>query len=177
VTPAGITVFNAISLIGAPAVVGTFGVVVAAVLFVRRRRLLLLAWVAALGGASLLDWALKRAIHRPRPSYSLAYLHGESFSFPSGHAMGSLVTYGMFAYLLITFWTNEHRKRIVILSFTSAMVLAIGISRLYLGVHYFSDVVGGFAAGLVWLAACISGVEMARRRVGLSQRANSITTE
>jgi undecaprenyl-diphosphatase len=43
------------------------------------------------------------------------------------------------------------------------LILAIGVSRLYLGVHYFSDVVGGYAAGVLWLSACISGVEVARR--------------
>ncbi|MDP9202744.1 MAG: phosphatase PAP2 family protein, partial [Gemmatimonadota bacterium] len=79
--------------------------------------------------------------------------------------------------VLITLWTEDRRRQIVIVVLTAFLVLAIGVSRLYLGVHYFSDVVGGFAAGLVWLAACISGVEIARRRATpsntvVSQRAS-----
>lgn len=167
-TPLGNAIFNAVSLIGSPVVVGALGLSVMVILFVKRQRTMLLGWIAAFAGAGFLNCALKRAIQRPRPSYSLEYLHGDSFSFPSGHAMGSLVAYGMLAYVLITLWTEDRGRQTAIVVLTAAVVLAIGVSRLYLGVHYFSDVVGGFAAGLVWLAACISGVEIARRRASHS---------
>ena len=166
-TPLGNAIFNAVSLIGSPVVVGALGLGVMVILFVKRERTMLLGWIAAFAGTGFLNWSLKLAIHRARPSFSLQYLHGESFSFPSGHAMGSLVAYGMLAYVLNTLWVNDRGRKILIIVLTAFLVLAIGVSRLYLGVHYFSDVVGGYAAGLVWLAACISGVEIARRRAAL----------
>jgi undecaprenyl-diphosphatase len=77
--------------------------------------------------------------------------------------MESLIGYGMLAYLLIVMIPGTPKRRLVIVLCTSLLVLAIGWSRLYLGVHYFSDVVGGYAAGLLWLSACISGLEVSRR--------------
>ncbi len=69
----------------------------------------------------------------------------------------------MLAYLLLRL-TQRRSLQILIISAVGVMVAAIGFSRLYLGVHYFSDIVGGYAAGLLWLAACISGLEIVRRR-------------
>jgi len=71
------------------------------------------------------------------------------------------------AYVLNTLWVKDRGGKTLVIVSSVVLVLAIGVSRLYLGVHYFSDVVGGYAAGLVWLAACISGVEIARRRAAL----------
>ncbi len=83
------------------------------------------------------------------------------YSFPSGHAMVSLVIYGMLSYLLAT---RFHRKRKSILSVTILLIAAIGLSRLYLGVHWPTDVIAGYAAGLVWLIACIFSLEVWRQR-------------
>jgi undecaprenyl-diphosphatase len=80
--------------------------------------------------------------------------------------MGSLVGYGMLAYLLLTIWVKRRLIRVSVVSVLSVLVVAIGLSRLYLGVHYFSDIVGGYAAGLLWLSACITGLEIARRQPG-----------
>jgi undecaprenyl-diphosphatase len=77
--------------------------------------------------------------------------------------MGSLVGYGMLAYLLVSSGANLWQVRTAILSSAAVLILAIGVSRLYLGVHYFSDVVGGYAAGVLWLTACITGLEISRR--------------
>jgi len=67
----------------------------------------------------------------------------------------------MLAYVLVRFWATRWKARTFVPVITVVLVLAIGLSRLYLGVHYFSDVVGGYAVGIVWLGACISGVEIA----------------
>ena len=80
--------------------------------------------------------------------------------------MGSLVVYGMLAYLLVVLWTERRRTQLTIVLVAALLTVAIGVSRLYLGVHYFSDVVAGYAAGLLWLSACITGLEMARRQRG-----------
>jgi membrane-associated phospholipid phosphatase len=126
--------------------------------------------VLALSGDVVLESVLKHAIQRPRPIYASAALHGNSFSFPSGHAMGSLVTYGMCAYLAATFWTKRSSTRLVVSVAASILVVAIGLSRLYLGVHYLSDVVAGYAAGTVWLTACATGCDIATRRGGYARR-------
>lgn len=169
----------AVSLLGSPVAMALLAVIVAIVLTARRRWIVLSGWVAVFAGGGVLDWGLKRVVQRPRPSGASAFLNGESFSFPSGHAMGSLFGYGMLAYLLMRFWAKTDRRRLTILIIATMLIMSIGLSRLYLGVHYFSDVVAGYAAGLVWLATCISGVEVTLGRrghsaweVGLERRAH-----
>ena len=139
------------------------GVVVAAFLAIRRHWILLSGWVAAFAGAGVLTTVLKNVIQRPRPIGADQFLHGESFSFPSGHALGSLIGYGMLAYLLVL-PVDRRRQQLLIVAAAGVLIVAIGFSRLYLGVHYFSDIIGGYAAGLLWLSACISGLEVVRRR-------------
>jgi len=65
--------------------------------------------------------------------------------------------------VLTLLWIRRRGAQIAVALCAAVLILAIGLSRLYLGVHYFSDVVGGYTAGVLWLAACISGVEVARR--------------
>ena len=181
-TPALDHIGVAVSLIGSPVAMSVLAVVVAIILAVRRRWILFAGWVCAFAGGGVLDWGLKRVVHRPRPTGASAFLIGNSFSFPSGHAMGSLVGYGMLAYLLVRFWAKTWRQRLTIIMIATILVVSIGLSRLYLGVHYFSDVVAGYAGALVWVAACISGLEITLDRrgqfpweVGLERRAHPRT--
>lgn len=167
-TPFGDALMNAISLVGSPGIVALIAVVVGLFLIARQRWIVLGGWTAAFAGGAVLDWSLKRIIQRPRPPGALLFMHRFSYSFPSEHAMGSFVGYGMLAYLLITFWATRNSTRVFIAVAALLLVLAVGFSRLYLGLHYFSDVVGGYAAGGVWLVACISGIEVARRQPRLS---------
>src|SRR2546422_6138536 len=162
-TATGYAVFNAISLLGSPVMLTILALAVALLLAARREWILLAGWLAAFAGGGLLDAALKLAIRRPRPPYAAAFLHDETWSFPCGHAMGSLIGYRMVAYLLVVLWTHRRSTRISIVLGAALLIVAIGFRRLYLGVHYFSDVVGGYAAGVLWLSACISGLEVARR--------------
>lgn len=157
-------ILEAISFLGSAAFLVVLGVAVAMVLARSRQWVLLAIWAVALGGAGLLDELLKVAVRRPRPAYASAFLTSRSFSFPSGHAMAALVAYGMIAYLLVRFWARQRSTQIVLFLSAFVLALAIGVSRLYLGVHYFSDVIGGYAAGAVWLATCITGVELERVR-------------
>lgn len=163
-TPAGYAIFKVITLLGSAVAMWALGLAGAVVLAVRRQRIVLVGWVAALGGGGLLNAMLKQAIQRPRPPYAAAFIFDSSWSFPSGHAMASLIGYGMLAYVLVTLWVHRRSWQVSIVVAATLLVVSIGFSRLYLGVHYFSDVVGGYAAGALWLAACISGVEIARRR-------------
>src|SRR5712692_9746558 len=162
-TPTGYAISNAISLLGSVVRLTILALGVRLLLAARRQWILLGGWLAAFAGGGLLDAVLKLVIRRPRPSYAAAFLHHNSWSFPSGHAMGSLIGYGMLAYVLGVLWIQRRSAQVSVVLGAALLIVAIGLSRLYLGVHYFSDVVGGYAAGLLWLSACISGLEVARR--------------
>jgi len=136
---------------------------VALLLAARREWIVLAGWLAAFAGGGLLDVVLKLVIRRPRPPGAAAFLQHFSWSFPSGHAMASLIGYGMLAYVLTLLWIHRRSAQIAVVLGAALLIIVIGFSRLYLGVHYFSDVVGGYAAGVLWLSACISGLEVARR--------------
>ncbi len=166
-TPLGDSVGVFFSTIGSPVGMAVLAVSVAIVLAYRRWWITLAGWVAAFTGAGVLGLAIKLIIHRPRPEGAVHFLHDTSFSFPSGHALGSLVGFGMLAYLLVAYWPPARQHRVLVSLLAVLLVLAIGLSRLYLAVHYLSDVVAGYAAGLVWLAACITGVDIALGQRGL----------
>ena len=166
-TPAGLAVFDAITQLGSPAVMGAVALVGGLVLWRQHRHVTLVTWVAAFGGGVVVDQALKLAVHRARPTYGGAYLHGHSYSFPSGHAMGSIVGYTMLVYALHRGGVARGRAHGALLWIGAAViVLAIGVSRLYLGVHYPSDVVGGYAAGAAWLAVCLTYASVTHGRTG-----------
>ena len=162
-TPIGYAVSDAISLLGSPVTLTIVGLGMGLLLAARRQWIVLAGWLAAFVGGGLLGVVLKLVIHRPRPPYAATFLQHYSWSFPSGHAMGSLIGYGMLAYVLALLWIHSRGGQIAVVLGAAVLVVAVGLSRLYLGVHYFSDVVGGYAAGVLWLSACISGVEVARR--------------
>jgi undecaprenyl-diphosphatase len=94
---------------------------------------------------------LKLAFHRPRPE--LAYLDLSTYSFPSGHAAGSAAVYGALAFLLGR--RLGRGGRIACAAVFVALVCVIGFTRLYLEVHYLSDVLAGFSIGITWLAGCL----------------------
>jgi membrane protein DedA with SNARE-associated domain/membrane-associated phospholipid phosphatase len=162
-SPTGVMIAKVASFVGSPVFIAALGLVLVGVLLVRRQYPLLVGWVVALAGGSLLDVALKHLFHRTRPSWDLRLLTARGWSFPSGHAMGSLVAYGMLAYILVR-EVHARRQKAAVITGAIVLTILIGLSRLYLGVHYFSDVIGGYAAGVVWLTACISGLEIVRRR-------------
>jgi undecaprenyl-diphosphatase len=163
-TPLGDQIFSIISALGSPAAMAIIGAGGALLLLLRRNWLILAAWVGAFGGAGLLTVILKNLIQRPRPVGAAEFLFGTTYSFPSGHALGSLVGYGMLAYVIGSMWVDSRRARTRLVIATAVLVIAIGLSRLYLGVHYFSDVVAGYAVGVLWLSVCISGLQVAQRR-------------
>ncbi|MDQ6873116.1 MAG: bifunctional DedA family/phosphatase PAP2 family protein [Gemmatimonadota bacterium] len=163
-TTLGDRIFSVVSALGSPVAMGIVGAVGALFLLVRRMWVVLAAWVAAIGGAGLLTIVLKNLIQRPRPAAAAEFLYGTTFSFPSGHALGSLVGYGMLAYVIGATWVEGRRARLQVMIATAVLVIGIGLSRLYLGVHYFSDVVAGYAVGVLWLSVCISGLQVAQRR-------------
>jgi membrane-associated phospholipid phosphatase len=127
---------------------------VAALCLLARRRIAEAALMgAALGGGEALNAALKGAFERPRPSFEEPLATAAGFSFPSGHAMVSLTVYGALA-CVIAAGAGSQRARVLAVGSAVALVLAIGFSRIYLGVHYASDVLAAYCAGLAWLTLC-----------------------
>ncbi|HEY3426893.1 MAG TPA: phosphatase PAP2 family protein [Negativicutes bacterium] len=112
------------------------------------------ALAICLAGGALLSLLLKNLFHRARPDL-LHIVQETGYSFPSGHALATMCFYGMAAFLImrtIACW----RGRLAVMTLTLILSVAIGISRIYLGVHYPTDVVAGYAAGSMWLACCIA---------------------
>jgi membrane-associated phospholipid phosphatase len=122
-----------------------------------RRELIFFAGVIA--GSSLLNLLLKQIFHRARPDIH-RIVAAAGYSFPSGHSMGAFTLYGLSVYFL---WKHLPRAwmRVIVAAIGSIMILMIGISRIYLGVHYPSDVIGGYLISGAWLAASIGWYEHA----------------
>jgi len=135
----------------------------ATVYAVRRRGLELVGWCAAFIGGALLDATLRFVVRRSELPFADVVLIDWGTGLASGHALGVLVGYGMLAYFVSSL-VRSAAWRTVVAVIATAMVVAITISRLYLGQHYISDASAGLAAGLIWLATCISGIEVARQR-------------
>jgi undecaprenyl-diphosphatase len=111
----------------------------------------------------VLNQLLKEVFARPRPYFEHPLALETSYSFPSGHATMSLICYGMLAYFAVLALRTWRAKTAVVFG-AAFLVLLIGFSRIYLGVHYFSDVIGGFASAGAWLSVLITGSETIRRR-------------
>lgn len=112
-------------------------------------------------GGIILNNILKLAYDRDRPSVFTWSTHASSSSFPSGHSMSAAVVYGTIAFLLARLQPKRWSRALTI---TVALLLVglIGVSRLYLGVHYPSDVLGGVVIGLAWAGFCVAGLEAVR---------------
>ncbi len=152
---AGTRVWVAVSLVGSPIALTALCLLMAGVLSSQRRWVMAVGAIVAQGGGGIINEVLKQTIQRPRPLGAQAYLYGHSWSFPSGHAMGSLIGYGFLCYAVVVCWSSSRNTRNVAIALASTLILAIGISRLALGVHYISDVIGGWSIGAVWLAICV----------------------
>lgn len=162
-----------VTALGAVAVVLMTLLVATAFLWISRHHYsVLLLWVAV-GGGSLLNLVLKLAFGRPRPAlFPWRTQYAAHASFPSGHAMTAAIAYFTLAYL-ITRLAPTRRIRRVAWAFVVLVVLLVAASRVYLGVHYPSDVVAGVLLGLVWSTVCAAGLQVMRalraRRPGLER--------
>jgi membrane-associated phospholipid phosphatase len=139
-------------------------VVLVATLFLWRRRLFSDAAfvVLAFAGAEAITFGMKQGFRRDRPFFEDPLATASSFSFPSGHALVSLAVYGSLA-LVIARHLTSRRAAAAVLAIAALWVLAIGFSRLYLGVHFLSDVLAGYSAGAAWLALLYASIEMRGR--------------
>jgi undecaprenyl-diphosphatase len=110
----------------------------------------------SIGGSGILNILVKLLIERPRPRFTLHRQNADSSSFPSNHITMSLCTYGAVAYLALTSRKDRSiRWRLSWIGLVVLLLVAIGYSRVFLGVHYPSDVLGGWLIGVGWLVLCL----------------------
>jgi undecaprenyl-diphosphatase len=159
-----VLVLGFVSRLGSFGILGWLVIVGVVLLTVRRRYRLALYLAAAMVGELILDPTLKIAVGRLRPVVSHPIATGGGNSFPSGHALASIVGYGA---LLLVFAPALHRRaRTPVVAGLAVLVAAIGFSRLALGVHYLSDVVGAWALGIAWLGLSAYAFELWRYEHG-----------
>lgn len=127
------------------------------VLLARKHRSEAATIAIAGSGAVGLNILLKQLFARARPQLWEHAVNVRFYSFPSGHAMVSMVMYGVFGYFLAARFPKQKWS---IYSLTIVLIAVIGFSRLYLGVHWPTDIIAGYTAGLLWLIACISSLEI-----------------
>lgn len=111
-------------------------------------------WIAAYGGVQIANRLLKELFQRERPNWE-RLVEAQGYSFPSGHAMVSAALYGLIGYFISRHLHRTGKSAWPAAALTIALVLCIGMSRVYLGVHYPSDVAAGFVAGGLWLMLSI----------------------
>lgn len=152
--------FSVLTHLGDPQLLWPLALAVTAVLAWRGERLLALAWAASTGGGALLNWGLKQLFARTRPVHDHGFASADGFSFPSGHASGSLLVYGMLAYLVVRHSARPWHLPVATLAL--ATIVFVGASRVLLQVHWFSDVLAGWANAAAWAALCITALEAVR---------------
>jgi membrane-associated phospholipid phosphatase len=147
-----------ITFLGTATVVMGLAGVVALFLALTRHRASASLLLAATAGSILLNSVLKGLFNRPRPQLFTWGTHALTTSFPSGHAMSAAAVYGTIAYLAARL-VRRRGPRVAIFAGASVVILAISFSRLYLGVHYPSDVIAGLIVGLAWAGFCMATLE------------------
>lgn len=154
-------VFSMVTHLGDPIGLTVLVLIVAGLLLARRYHAMALGWVVACAGGGVLIKVFKQIFERVRPVHEHGFAQADGFSFPSGHTMGSVVVYGMLAYLCLRLLPTRWHLPVMLLC--TACAFSAGWSRVFLQVHWASDVVAGFALGVAWLTMCIAAIEFARR--------------
>jgi membrane-associated phospholipid phosphatase len=162
-TPTMNAAMKAISFVGSAAFLGPLTALIGLYLGWRHYwyRLLMLGF--AVPGGVLLNIAVKNVIHRARPVLENPIVTLTSYSFPSGHTTGAILFYGLMAVFALSY-SKRTVLRTCAVAGASIVILLVGFSRIYLGAHFLSDVLGALAAGAAWLAFCVTAVETYRRR-------------
>ena len=159
-----VSVVKAVTWLGSGGVLWTLTGAAAVVLAIRRRWRLAAYLLVAGGGELVLDPVLKALVGRLRPVVAHPIAYGNGDSFPSGHALGSIVCYGALFLVFLPAVRGAWRRVLTVVIVT--LIVAIGTSRLLLGVHYVSDVLGAWALGIAWLGITAFAFELSRQAAG-----------
>jgi undecaprenyl-diphosphatase len=157
--------FSVVTRLGSSVVLAA--VLAVAVIVLARRRLYAELWFLLLAavGTKVLTEVLKWGFKRDRPAFPDPLATESSSSFPSGHASVSMAVYGSLAIIVVR-RLDSTWQRVAVLGGTAVLVGAIGLTRLYLGVHYLTDVLAGYVLALAWTACCALAVLRSRRKRG-----------
>jgi len=161
-----------ITALGSYAVLGIIFFAVVAYLLLMRRRAAALWVTVAVGGGVLLSNVLKHSFDRPRPDFVAHMARVFTSSFPSGHAMLSAVTFLTLGVLLASIY-NSWRLKVFFLSLAIFLTVMVGVSRIYLGVHYPTDVLAGWCMGAGWAAICWTVFHWLQQRGAVEPAANN----
>jgi len=162
-TPLVSNAMSVVSFLGAPTTLTIVAVGGSLLLLYRRRRTEAAMLSTFVLGGNLLNFCLKHLIRRGRPVFDDPIFSLPTYSFPSGHAMASTVFYGLLAIYALA---NARQRYAAYFAIAAAvfMVALVSFSRVYLGLHYLSDVMAGIAEGIAWLAFCFAALHYIRRR-------------
>jgi undecaprenyl-diphosphatase len=163
--------FSIVTVLGDRSLLIVLASVVAVALLLKKRWLLAGVWATATAGGGLLNIVLKEIFQRTRPVHDHGFVIETSYSFPSGHASGSMLIYGLLGYFIMRH--TSKRWHIPVAVVISALIIFVGSSRVILQVHYFSDVLAGYTSAAAWVALCIAGLEAVRWRNGNETPATS----
>lgn len=153
--PALVKAFYFITVLGNTSIIAGLAAVLSILFFIWKKRHYIIPLFVSLAGSAAFVYIGKIIVHRPRPAGAIPVFIEQSFSFPSGHAAMAAAFYGFVMYFFWKEWPHwKYRLNIVFLWI--ALSLAAGLSRLYLGVHYLSDVLGGYLVGLLWLIIAVT---------------------
>ena len=161
--------FEAMTGVGSPVGMGVITAVVTIGLLIRKRYRWAIYLAATSAGGGLLNLELKRHFARARPDIAEQMMRAQGYSFPSGHAMGTTVVCGALAYLTLRSLWGWGTKAAA-LAGACCIAISVSISRVYLGVHWLSDVAAGMAAGCAWVFIATVTYEAMRRLRNLRQR-------
>jgi membrane protein DedA with SNARE-associated domain len=163
-SPMLLTFFRVMAAFGGPMTVASIAAVVAVILVARRGWLTLGGWLGAYTGAVLLDVLLRRIVVRAELPLSPELIEPQVLAaIPTAHMIGAIVTFGLLAHLLIR-RARHGAVRIALFVGALGLLATVGLARLFLGLSYMSTMSASVAAGVLWLAAAISGLELARFR-------------
>jgi undecaprenyl-diphosphatase len=154
--------FARITHLGDFEVLGALVLLVFLILLAMRRRALAVAWLVATSTGGLLNRALKSIFERTRPVHEHGLTLETDWSFPSGHASGAMLVYGLLAYVLVLHARPGWRPSIAAIAVL--LIVFVGASRVVLQVHYLSDVLAGYLSAAAWVALWISALEALRWR-------------
>ncbi|CAN5919005.1 hypothetical protein BH11PSE13_BH11PSE13_30100 [soil metagenome] len=159
---AALRAFALLTHLGDPLVLTLLSAAVAIALWRRRAKLLAAGWLLALAGNAVLNPLLKGVFERVRPLHDQGLAQATGFSFPSGHSSGAMVAYSMLLYVGLRVLPVRWHAAIAMVAV--ALVLSVACSRVFLRVHFASDVAAGLLSGLCWTGVCVAGLEFSRHR-------------
>lgn len=161
-TPTLTHLARVVTFTASPQFLVPLSVIVAVVLLWRKSWHRVVTLLLAVGGGNLLNLGIKQLFHRTRPVFEHPFIVAHTYSFPSGHTVGATLFYGLMAVFFMAI-ASRWRWRVLAPLAAIFLIFLVALSRLYLGAHYLSDVLGAMGLGVMWLTICVTAVEINRR--------------